>query len=74
MTETTRLEELQDRYAEKPSEDLRSQIYDELKRTSEYAIDIDSFVPLTHNWVDRGLIMSCENAGHANHRHFKRKK
>ena len=36
-----------------------------------HTVDIDSFEPLIHKWVDRGLVMSCEGAGHPNHRHFK---
>lgn len=26
-----------------------------------------------HQWVDRGAVWSCEDAGHPNHRHFKKK-
>lgn len=36
-----------------------------------HTVDIDSFEPIVHKWVDRGLVMSCEGAGHPNHRHFK---
>ena len=25
---------------------------------------------IEHNFVKRGCVISCENAGHANHRHF----
>lgn len=38
---------------------------------AEAVFDPETAVPPEHKWVDRGLIMSCEGAGHANHRHFK---
>lgn len=71
---TDRLTELQEKYTEKPGEDIRNEIHEELKRVSEFTIDLDNLQPIKHVWVDRGLIMSCEGAGHPNHRHFKRKK
>jgi hypothetical protein len=27
-----------------------------------------------HNWIDRGMFISCEGAGHPHHRHGKRLK
>jgi hypothetical protein len=36
--------------------------------------DMDNPTPVKHIWVDRGVVMSCENAGHPNHRVFKRVK
>lgn len=71
---TERLEELQSRYRESPSESLRDEIKQELQSINEAIFDPDSLTPVVHNWIDRGLVMSCENAGHPNHRHFKRKK
>lgn len=38
---------------------------------AEGVFDIDNAEKPEHNWVDRGLVMSCEGADHANHRHFK---
>ena len=38
---------------------------------AEGVFDPETAVAPEHNWVDRGLVMSCEGAGHANHRHFK---
>lgn len=35
-------------------------------------IDMDNLPKQEHRWVDRGVVMSCEGAGHPNHRHFKR--
>lgn len=38
---------------------------------SETVFDPETAEKPKHNWVDRGLVMSCEGAGHPNHRHFK---
>lgn len=50
-------------------------IMDLMTEKSEYALDLDSLVavPTQHNFIDRGEVLSCENAGHPNHRHFKRR-
>ena len=37
----------------------------------EYELDLDSLPVREHKWVDRGLKLSCENAGHPSHAHFK---
>lgn len=37
----------------------------------EHTVDLDKFEPKEHKWVDRGLVMTCEDAGHPMHRHFK---
>lgn len=38
---------------------------------AEAVFDPETAEKPIHNWVDRGEVMSCEGAGHANHRHFK---
>jgi hypothetical protein len=43
-----------------------------MRKRSEYLIDLDSIKPQEHHWVDRGVVMSCEGAGHPNHRAYKR--
>lgn len=48
------------------------ELHEELK--AEYQFDMDNPPAVHHNWVDRGLVMSCEGAGHPNHRHFKVKR
>lgn len=40
----------------------------------EFELDLDKAVIQGHNWVRRGIIVSCEGAGHPNHRHFLTKK
>lgn len=39
----------------------------------EYSIDISNLPKQKHNWVPRGLKVSCEGAGHPHHSHFLRK-
>jgi len=33
-------------------------------------LDLDNLPTQTHNFVKRGIVISCEGAGHPNHRHF----
>lgn len=60
------MEKIEDKTEEK------KQLHEELK--AEYTVDIDNFPKVKHNWVDRGAVLSCEHAGHPNHRAFKRRK
>lgn len=53
-------------------EEDRKQVHEELKDKFEQTFNLDDMKPQKHIWVDRGLVMSCEGAGHANHRAFKR--
>lgn len=39
----------------------------------EYSVDISKLPKQKHNWVVRGLKVSCESAGHPHHSHFLRK-
>lgn len=51
--------------------------YEEIKelmaKQSEFLLELDNLKPQKHLWVDRGEVMSCEHAGHPNHRAFKRR-
>lgn len=38
----------------------------------EYEFDMNNMPTQNHKWVDRGTFLSCEGAGHPNHRHHKR--
>lgn len=38
----------------------------------QHLIDLDKLIPSEHNWVDRGLVMSCEGGAHPHHQAFKR--
>jgi hypothetical protein len=68
---SNRLDELQTEYKASQSEEVRKQIHDELAKRAEFTFDLNNLPQVTHRWVDRGEVMSCEGAGHANHRHFK---
>ena len=39
----------------------------------EYEFDMDNMPAKNHRWVDRGTFLSCEGAGHPNHRHHVQK-
>lgn len=43
-----------------------------LQTTAEHVFNPDTAEPIRHVWVDRGLKMSCEGAGHPHHQAWKR--
>jgi hypothetical protein len=51
--------------------ELRKEMHETIKGQYEFSFDLENLPPQKHIWVDRGQIMSCEGAGHANHRHHK---
>lgn len=53
------------------SEEDRKALHDQLQEQYEHVFDMDDLPKVTHRWVDRGTILSCEGAGHPNHRHHK---
>jgi hypothetical protein len=42
-------------------------VVEELQQTNEYVFDPATAKPILHNWVNRGLKVSCEGAGHPHH-------
>lgn len=50
----------------------RQALHEEIEAEIISQIDLDNLPKQEHRWVDRGMVMSCEDAGHPNHRHFKR--
>lgn len=38
----------------------------------EQILDFDSIPNQQHNWVDRGVVMSCEGGNHPYHQVYKR--
>lgn len=50
------------------------EIADLMQKSFEYAVDLNNLEKQKHNWVDRGLKISCEGAGHPHHSHFKVRK
>lgn len=51
-------------------EDIKRQLIEE----SEYVFDPENLPEVKHNWVDRGLKLSCEHAGHPWHEVWKPRK
>jgi hypothetical protein len=49
------------------------QIKEQMDKEAEYTFDLNSFPSVDHNWISRGAVISCEGAGHPNHRHFLKK-
>lgn len=50
----------------------REQIADLMREQSEATFDPETAKPVVHNWIDRGLKLSCEGATHPNHHIWKR--
>lgn len=52
----------------------RDEVIGQMKAESESAIDLNELAGRTvdHRWVERGLKLSCEGAGHPNHHIWKR--
>lgn len=48
------------------------EIRDEMLRKSDHIVEMDNMPPQNHIWVDRGMKMTCENAGHPYHEVWKR--
>jgi len=40
------------------------------KDRAEHTIDISNLPRVEHNWVKRGIKVSCEGANHPHHSHF----
>lgn len=51
----------------------RDEVTEELRTKSEHVFDPSTAAKQNHLWVDRGLVLSCENAGHSYHQAWKRK-
>lgn len=49
----------------------RDQIAQKMTAKAEYVFDPETVEKPEHNWIERGLVMSCEGANHPAHRHFK---
>lgn len=48
----------------------KDEIIEQMSSRTEYAIDLDSLPKQKHNWVERGIKVSCEGANHPYHSHF----
>ena len=48
----------------------KEEVLDMLEKRSEHAVDLDNLPNVKHNWVKRGVKVSCEGADHPHHSHF----
>lgn len=69
-------EQTYEEYRDEIKGDQESKDYDDIKESmrkhSEFMVELDKLPKQSHIWVDRGAVLSCEGAAHANHRVFKR--
>lgn len=65
--------ELKDEVKAEQSAMTPDEIRAKLQKESEYMVDLNNIPQQNHNWVDRGIVISCENGGHANHQVYKRR-
>lgn len=62
--------EFQDRVKEEQSNMTKEEIAQEMESRHEYVQDLNNMPNVQHNWVERGLKVSCEGANHPHHSHF----
>lgn len=48
----------------------KDQVMEQMSGKHEFALDLDNLPKQQHNWVKRGIKMSCEGAMHPHHSHF----
>lgn len=41
-------------------------------KKAESVVRLEDLKPQRHNWVERGVVVSCENGDHPNHRYYKK--
>jgi hypothetical protein len=64
-------EEYVEELHEKQDGKTRQEIADELGTAHEHVFDSETAPKQSHRWVDRGLKLSCEFAGHPWHEAWK---
>lgn len=57
---------------DQPQSSSTEQVVEQLQQQYEHVFDPATAKPLLHNWVDRGLKLSCEGAGHPHHEAWKK--
>lgn len=55
------------------ADELRNKRDDTGKPIYSHVFDPDNATPIKHRWIDRGLKMSCEGAGHPYHQAWKKR-
>ena len=51
----------------------REEQVEEERQNNEWLLDLDNLPPIPHRWIDRGMKMTCEDAGHPYHEAWKRR-
>lgn len=57
----------------KPSNEEREELINEARKKNDVIFDIDAQRKIVHNWIDRGMKLSCEDAGHPQHEVWKKR-
>ena len=69
MKTTSAVDDMIQSISEENDIDIKSATEIYLKE-SESVIDMENLPIVKHNWVQRGIKVSCEGAGHPHHSHF----
>jgi hypothetical protein len=72
MSADSWLAEYQERLISEQKGKPHEAILETMQAKSEHVFDPATAAPVLHNWIDRGLKYSCENAGHEYHQAWKR--
>jgi hypothetical protein len=67
-------EEYREAIKEKQSNLTYEQIKQQMQARSDAIVELDNLPKQNHIWIDRGLKMTCEYAGHPWHETFKIRK
>lgn len=62
--------DFKDSIKEEQSNLSKEEILDMMNQKHEYTQDLNNLPGVEHNWVERGLKVSCEGANHPHHSHF----
>lgn len=62
--------DFKDSVKEEQSNLSKEEILDMMNQKHEYTQDLNNLPNVEHNWVERGLKVSCEGANHLHHSHF----
>jgi len=54
-------------------EKTQEELLEEAKRQNDVVFELDKQAKVLHNWIDRGLKLSCEDAGHPQHEVWKKR-
>lgn len=74
MSDRVSYKEYKEKQRERQENMSKDEIAELMSKRSEFSLDLDNLKPQAHNWTDRGLKYTCENAGHAYHEAYKIRK